>query len=351
MAYNKVEVNGETLIDLTSDTVTADTLVSGRTAHLASGEKVSGTFEPVTGVKGNAETEYRTGNVNLTASNLGLDPLGYYGIGGRTTNTTTNPWVLVAETTVSNSNNAGITLLFDYTYTPANSATSTGTGILSVNVRTDINGAITINRSYAKWLTKMNELNNDDVVITYNNSTKSLQIWGKSDFSYKIFRVRPLSGSDRFNLFDISKWAFTTELNTNMYASYPTGDGITALTPTCDIQDQLDDISGELDCLLIQAALVNGEVVIQNTSDFTNELYSKYFSYTKPKFAILKLQITSNTHYYKALINSLSVSQGNLMEASFITVATGEYIYNFTWLRTVTVGTPTVTRKALNLGS
>lgn len=48
MAYNKVEVNGETLIDLTSDTVTADTLVSGRTAHLASGEKVTGTFEPVT---------------------------------------------------------------------------------------------------------------------------------------------------------------------------------------------------------------------------------------------------------------------------------------------------------------
>lgn len=71
MAYNIVEANGQTLIDLTSDTVTADTLVSGRTAHLASGERVTGTFEPVTGVKGNAETEYRTGNVNLTAANIG----------------------------------------------------------------------------------------------------------------------------------------------------------------------------------------------------------------------------------------------------------------------------------------
>lgn len=72
MAINKVEANGETLIDLTSDTVTADTLLSGRTAHLASGVQATGTFEPVTGVKGNAESAYRKGNVNLTPANLGL---------------------------------------------------------------------------------------------------------------------------------------------------------------------------------------------------------------------------------------------------------------------------------------
>lgn len=71
MAYNKIEANGETLIDLTSDTVTADTLVSGRTAHLASGEQITGTFEPVTGVKGDTETAYRKGNVNVTPSNVG----------------------------------------------------------------------------------------------------------------------------------------------------------------------------------------------------------------------------------------------------------------------------------------
>lgn len=72
MAVNKVEANGETLIDLTNDTVTADTLVEGRTAHLASGEQVTGTFKPVTGVKGNAESAYRVGNVNLTPANIGL---------------------------------------------------------------------------------------------------------------------------------------------------------------------------------------------------------------------------------------------------------------------------------------
>lgn len=72
MSYNKVDADGRTLIDLTSDTVTADTLLSGRTAHLASGERVAGTFEPVTGVKGNAESTYRKGDVNLTPANLGL---------------------------------------------------------------------------------------------------------------------------------------------------------------------------------------------------------------------------------------------------------------------------------------
>lgn len=42
---NKVVVNGKTIIDLTSDTVTAETLMSGFTAHLRSGENVVGTVK------------------------------------------------------------------------------------------------------------------------------------------------------------------------------------------------------------------------------------------------------------------------------------------------------------------
>lgn len=41
---NKVQYDGNTLIDLTSDTVTAATLLSGYTAHIASGEIVTGTI-------------------------------------------------------------------------------------------------------------------------------------------------------------------------------------------------------------------------------------------------------------------------------------------------------------------
>lgn len=43
MGVSKVEYAGNTLIDLTEDTVTSDSLLSGVTAHTASGERVSGT--------------------------------------------------------------------------------------------------------------------------------------------------------------------------------------------------------------------------------------------------------------------------------------------------------------------
>lgn len=45
MAINKVIYGGETLIDLTGDTVTADKILSGFTAHDKAGEPVTGTCE------------------------------------------------------------------------------------------------------------------------------------------------------------------------------------------------------------------------------------------------------------------------------------------------------------------
>lgn len=53
MATNKVEFGGETLIDLTEDTVTPETLLSGVIAHGANGETIEGnirTIEPTPGV-------------------------------------------------------------------------------------------------------------------------------------------------------------------------------------------------------------------------------------------------------------------------------------------------------------
>ena len=47
MAVNKVEVNGETKLDLTQDTVTPENLLSGATAHNAAGEQISGAVAPV----------------------------------------------------------------------------------------------------------------------------------------------------------------------------------------------------------------------------------------------------------------------------------------------------------------
>lgn len=42
MAVNKVEINGETKLDLTQDTVTPENLLSGATAHNAAGEQING---------------------------------------------------------------------------------------------------------------------------------------------------------------------------------------------------------------------------------------------------------------------------------------------------------------------
>ena len=45
MAVNKVDVNGSTVIDLTNDTVSADKLALGETAHDRSGSTVTGTLD------------------------------------------------------------------------------------------------------------------------------------------------------------------------------------------------------------------------------------------------------------------------------------------------------------------
>lgn len=44
MAKNKIIYNGNTLIDLTGDTVTADKLLQGYTAHDRSGALINGTI-------------------------------------------------------------------------------------------------------------------------------------------------------------------------------------------------------------------------------------------------------------------------------------------------------------------
>lgn len=59
MAVNKVTYGGETLIDLTGDTVTADKLAQGITAHDASGAEIVGTMVASSGSK------VKAGSINL----------------------------------------------------------------------------------------------------------------------------------------------------------------------------------------------------------------------------------------------------------------------------------------------
>lgn len=65
MAVNKVDINGSTVLDLTSDTVTPETLTLGATAHNAAGEQITGTYTaPVTSVNG------QTGAVEIKSTTV-----------------------------------------------------------------------------------------------------------------------------------------------------------------------------------------------------------------------------------------------------------------------------------------
>lgn len=78
MAVNKVTYGGETLIDLTGDTVTADTLAEGVTAHDASGAEIVGTMVQQSGVQMATGTFTGNGGTSYTVSGLNFKPTTVY---------------------------------------------------------------------------------------------------------------------------------------------------------------------------------------------------------------------------------------------------------------------------------
>lgn len=68
MAINKVNFGGQTLIDISQDTVNKDTLLAGATAHDANGDPVVGELTAVRTVNDVSPDE--NGNVNTIAGVL-----------------------------------------------------------------------------------------------------------------------------------------------------------------------------------------------------------------------------------------------------------------------------------------
>lgn len=62
MAINKVDFGNTTLIDISNDTVTANTLLSGATAHDNSGTQISGAVQFVTYYTGTSDPSASLGN-------------------------------------------------------------------------------------------------------------------------------------------------------------------------------------------------------------------------------------------------------------------------------------------------
>lgn len=61
MAVNKIVYNAQILIDLTSDTVSADKLLNGYTAHDKSGNEIVGTLTLATVYTGSGEPDASLG--------------------------------------------------------------------------------------------------------------------------------------------------------------------------------------------------------------------------------------------------------------------------------------------------
>ena len=82
MAVNKVEYNGNVLIDLTGDTITPDKLVKGITAHNAKGEAITGTHECSSGGSGTNNCEaYHITSTSDTISFNGSGTIKVWGYG------------------------------------------------------------------------------------------------------------------------------------------------------------------------------------------------------------------------------------------------------------------------------
>lgn len=81
MAVNKVEYNGNVLIDLTGDTITPDKLVKGITAHNAKGEAIIGTHECSSGSSDNNCEAYHITSTSNTIRFQGSGTIKVWGYG------------------------------------------------------------------------------------------------------------------------------------------------------------------------------------------------------------------------------------------------------------------------------
>ena len=98
MAVNKVVYGTTVLVDLTGDTVTADKLLKGATAHDASGEPITGTLEPGSG--GSSDNNCEAYHITSASAKLNFKTTGtvkVWGYGTATSGYTTSVYAFVGD--------------------------------------------------------------------------------------------------------------------------------------------------------------------------------------------------------------------------------------------------------------
>ena len=98
MAVNKVVYGTTVLVDLTEDTVTADKLLKGATAHDASGEPITGTLEPGSG--GSSDNNCEAYHITSASAKLNFKTTGtvkVWGYGTATSGYQTHVYAFVGD--------------------------------------------------------------------------------------------------------------------------------------------------------------------------------------------------------------------------------------------------------------
>lgn len=193
MGVNKVVFGGETLIDLTDDSVTADNLAEGETAHDAAGNKITGRLVIPT-------------VITLTSIAITTPPTKtVYGVGE-----TFNPAGMVVKATYSNGVTAVIT---GYSYSPTG-ALASGTTVITIQyteggVTVSAKQSITVKKAYEAtfssndWATIIEACQANEVPSTWkvgdskymsvNGFNRSVVIVGKNHDTYSSGGTAPLT--------------------------------------------------------------------------------------------------------------------------------------------------------------
>ena len=98
MAVNKVVYGTTVLVDLTGDTVTADKLLKGATAHDASGEQITGTMEAGSG--GSSDNNCEAYHITSASTTLNFKTTGtvkVWGYGAKRSTYTTTLYAFVGD--------------------------------------------------------------------------------------------------------------------------------------------------------------------------------------------------------------------------------------------------------------
>jgi len=323
-------------------------------------------------VKGNAESTYRTGNVNLTPANIGLGNVNNTSDVNKPISTAAQAALDAQQAQINYNTNQGVKnlLITDKSKSVSSNGmtfTANGDGTFTIN-GTNISSNTLIAANISDLSLGMNAQVSKKTISSNKvkfyaiglPNTMRFQLAKNTTMSITGITVNDIRGSAVSNVVDITNYdyvwfRFVVDANASFdnvvikpmvvdASVEDTSDFVPYAMSNVELMQKFEDIS---DCLYINAYNAGSAITIQNTSDFTIDAYAKYFVIdVKPKFAFLKLSSQSATQYLRAMINVKTASSKTSIDVAF---TDGITLYEFYWnWQAGTLETPTITAKTLS---